>query len=325
MDNITPESVSQEFLRARRQADIDQLTARLLRREARLLPFDAIRRSLREQSPRFKGTQQVPLDLIVGSVGRYNEMTRRFLPLSDSMRDRWIKVAGQALAEGWPPVDLYKVGNVYFVRDGNHRLSAARHLGYQTIEANVWEYPVDIFIDPNESLDSILIRLGEKEFLEKTALDASHPDHGITFTTAGRYADLLTQIEQLRLTLEGIDEQPVSLEEAAAIWYEIVYLPGIQIIRDSGLLNAFPGRTEADLFAWMSLHRDRLLAAYGDFDSLDDLARCLTEAYQEGPAARVSRQVRRLWGGDPLPPLAEPDGGEDSTGSVTTGSSLPCP
>lgn len=304
MTNIDAKISAQgEFERARRLAEIERLGAWLRGRDARLLPFDTIRRNLRQQSPLYRGIHQVSLDEIIGSVGRYSEMTRAFLPLSDSLKDRWVKVAELAQTEGWPPIELYKVGNAYFVRDGNHRVSAARQLKFPSIEAHVWEYPDDIKIVSSDTLDEVLNRFRERTFLEKTGLDRRRPDYNIRFTVSGRYQELQAQIEELRQKLELIDERGVTFEEAADAWYELVYLPAVQIIRESGLPESFPGRTEADLFAWMSLHRDRLGERYGDFDDLPSLARALMETYREKPVARVSRQMRRLLGSNELPPL----------------------
>lgn len=297
-------SAQNEFERARRQAEIDRLGAWLRGRDDRLLPFDTIRRNLRQQSPLYRGIHQVALDEIVGSVGRYDEMTRQFLPLNDSLKNRWVKMVELAQTEGWPPVELYKVGNVYFVRDGNHRVSAARQLKFPSIEAHVWEYPDDIAIGPKDSLDEVLNRFRERVFLEKTGLNQRYPDYDIRFTAGGRYPELQAQIEDLRQKLELIDEREVSFEEAADAWYEVVYLPSVQIIRESGLLSAFPGRTEADLFAWMSLHRDRLSEEYGEYEDLAALAHSLMNTYRERPIARMSRRVRRLLGSSELPPLA---------------------
>lgn len=292
-----------EFDRARRQAAIERLTGRLTGRDVNLLPFDTIRRNLRQQSPLYRGIYNIPLEQIVGSVGRYSEMTRAFLPLNDALKERWVKMAELAQTEGWPPIEVYKVGNVYFVRDGNHRVSAARQLRFPTIEAHVWEYPDDIHIEAADRLDDVLNRFREREFLDKTGL-REYPGLDIRFTTCGRYPELQAQIEEVRQKLELIDEHEVTYEEAAEAWYELVYLPTVQVIRDSGLLQAFPGRTESDLFAWMSLHRDRLRQMYGDFGSLSDLALLLRDTYRERLPSRVTRNVRRLLGGDALPPLA---------------------
>lgn len=295
------------FEQARRQAELDQLTGRLTGRDTRLLPFEVIRRNLRQQSPLYRGIQHVDLDKMVGSAGRYNEMTRRFLPLTNSMKERWINVTALAMSEGWPPVDLYKIGDVYFVKDGNHRVSAARQLGYPSIEAHVWEFPEEIFIDPNDKLDNILIRFSERDFMERTRLDQRVPDHGIRFTTAGRYSELLAQIEELSHILSLIDEREIPFEEAVDLWYEMIYLPTVQIIRESNLLSAFPGRTEADLFVWLSTHRHHLRETYGEYDNLIELAQKLGDLYGEKPVAKVTRQVKRLLGRDDLPPLQEPD------------------
>ncbi len=297
-------SAHNEFERARRQAEIDRLGAWLRGRDDRLLPFETIRRNLRQQSPLYRGIHQVPCEAIVGSVGRYDEMTRHFLPLNDSLKNRWVKMVELAQTEGWPPIEVYKVGDVYFVRDGNHRVSAARQLKFPTIEAHVWEYPDDIVIGPRDSLDEVLNRFRERVFLEKTGLRERYAVYDIRFTAGGRYPELQAQIEDLRQKLELIDEREITFEEAADAWYELVYLPSVQIIRDSGLLAAFPGRTEADLFAWMSLHRDRLREEYGDFEDLAGLADSLMKTYREKPIARMSRQVRRLLGSEELPPLA---------------------
>lgn len=302
-------SANAEFERARWQAERERFAAWLLGRDSRLLPFDTIRRNLRQQSSFYRGVQEVPLDLIIGSVGRYDEMTRAFLPLNEGLRQRWVKMAELAADEGWPPVELYKVSNAYFVRDGNHRVSAARQLKFPTIEAHVWEYPADIEIGPKDSLDDVLNRFREQLFLEKTGLQLQHPDIDIHFTIGGRYPELQAQIEELRQKLEFIDEREVSFEEAADAWYELVYLPSVQILRQSGLIEAFPGRTEADLFAWMSLHREKLRETYGDFENLSSLAQSLMETYKEKPATRMTRRVRSLFGGTELPRLEGLDDG----------------
>ncbi len=295
----------QRFDSARKKAFLDKMAASLTGRPTEMLPFDAIRSELRQQNPFYRGIQEIPVDLIVGSVGRYREFTRRFLPLSDSLRERWVGVDSLASTTGWPPIDAYLVGGVYFANDGNHRVSVARQLGIPTIEAHVREYPVDVQIGPDDSLDEALIRLGERNFMDKTGLEKMVPDHRIQFTSPGRYRELLAQIHNLRQILSVIDEAEMSFDDAVAAWYEMIYLPTVQIIRDSTLLADFPGRTEADLFVWLSLHRDKLKTVYGDYANLTDLAGILANKYKEGSIDKMARQVRRLLGLDDLPPLAE--------------------
>jgi hypothetical protein len=293
------------FEKARRQALIDQLTARLTGRDNRILPFEAIRSRLRQQNQLYRGVHEVELDRIVGSVGRYHEFTRQFLPLRDDLRERWVGVDTLTLAsDGWPPVELYRVGDVYFVKDGHHRVSVARQLNIPTVEAHVWEIPADVEINPEDSFDDVLIRLDKSRFLEQTGLDKRYPDHDLTFTTPCRHDELLAQIEDLRQKLTEIDGYEKSFYEAVEDWYELIYLPTIQIIHDSGLLAEFPGRTEADLFVWLSMHRHRLETVYGAYDSLEELATRLAELYKEGSLERFTRQVRRLLGSNELPPLA---------------------
>jgi hypothetical protein len=293
------------FEQARRQARLDQLSARLTGRDNRILPFEAIRSRLRQQNQLYRGVREVELDQIVGSVGRYQEFSRRFLPLRDDLRERWVGVDTLTLAaSGWPPVELYQVGNVYFVKDGHHRVSVARQLNIPTVEAHVWEFPADVAISPDDSFDDVLLRLDQRRFFERTLLDERYPDHNITFTTPCRHDELLAQIEDLRQTLAQIDGYEKPYHESVEDWYELIYLPTIQIIHESGLLAEFPGRTEADLFVWLSIHRERLEDVYGAYDSLEELANRLAELYSEGSLERFTRQVRRLLGRDALPPLA---------------------
>ena len=297
------------FDQARRTAIIKTIAAKLTGQETNLLPFADVRRNLRQQNPLYRGVHEVSLDSIVGSVGRYNEFTRQYLPLNDGLKERWIAVDDLATSmTGWPPIDLYQVGNIYFVKDGNHRVSVARQLKYLTIEAHIWEFPNEIQIDPEDNLDAIFIQLGGRNFFAKTNLDALIPDHGIRFTTPGRFNELLAQIENLRATLSLIDEHEMAYDEAVVAWYEMVYLPAVQIIKESTLLDDFSGRTEADLFVWMSLHRERIEDCYGTCKSLAELAELLATAYKEGSIERLTRNVRRLLGSQDLPPLQSPDG-----------------
>lgn len=270
-----------------------------------MLPFESVREYLYQKNPFYEGIVEVPVNQVVGSVGRNKDFTRHFLPLDDSIKERWVGIDSLARTKGWPPIELYQVGDVYFVLDGNHRLSVARQLKMKTIEAHVWNFPDSIHIDPNDSVDNILIRLEEQRFMERTGLNERFPEHNIQFTTPHRYHELMSQIFDLQRVLSEIDEEEMAFHDAVDAWYEIIYLPTVQIIRESTLLDEFPGRTEADLFVWLSRHQEGLRQEYGDYERLDQLAEMLAKIYRERGISKLTRQVKRLLGNEKLPPLQE--------------------
>lgn len=294
-----------DFQRARRRAKRAEFNARLRGRENRPLPFDEIRAELRAQNPLYEGIRQIPLGDIIGSVGRYNDFTREFLPLTESMQERWVSLHMLSGAQGWPPIELYQIGGAYFVRDGNHRVAVAHEIGMNTIEAKVWSFPDEIEIDSSESLDDVVIELGARRFEDRTNLSELFPDHGIEFTVPGRYSELYAQIQDIQEKIGRIDEHPISFEEAVPIWYEIVYLPTTQIIIDEDLVSSFPGRTIADLYVWLSIHRTQLGERYGEFANVSELTKSLAERYKQSGFGKVARQVRNMFGAQELPPLQE--------------------
>jgi hypothetical protein len=298
------------FRRARQQARRDVLARWLTGRgDPQLIPFDAVRDVLREEHPCCQGLQQVPLENIVGSVSRYNDFTGHFLPLKESLRERWINVQSYAVSHGWPPVDLYKVGEAYFVSDGNHRVAIARQMGYDTIEAYVWEFPARVNLQPDESLDEVLIALEEEQFMAQTGLDQRFPEQSIYFTTPGGYREIQAQVVRLQQKLSIIDGEELPYVDAVDAWYEMSYLPAVQIIKEAEVMDSFPGRTEADLFVWLSRNREALRAQYGDYENVADLVQWVAEDWQPGHVKRLVDRVLGLFGRAkapiPLPDLAE--------------------
>ena len=252
-----------DFDRVRRKAFIQRMLALITRQSIDLLPFEQVREQLLLRDHYFRGLQEVPLDQIVGSVGRYRDFTRTFLPRSDGLRERWASVEDRVIEGGLPPVELYKVGEAYFVRDGNHRVSVARAQGGSDIEAFVWEYPSLVPLSPADDLDDLLIKQGQVAFLKKTELNRLRPDYQIELTAPGRYRYLLEHIADHRYYLGQMYGREIKAEEAVSSWYDNVYQPIIRAIRKQGVLKQFPGRTEADLYIWVSRWQFELSERYG--------------------------------------------------------------
>lgn len=260
-------ATDQAFTRARRAAFIQDILAPLRNQPADLLPFDDVRRTLQLESAAYEGVQQVELGLIVGSVARYHDFNRAFRPRTQALRERWERAMDSH--ERLPPIELYRVGEVFFVVDGHHRVSVAREAGARTIEAKVWEYETRVPVESNDALNDILIRQEYREFLEQTHLDINRPKQRLVFTVPGRYLQLGAEIAQHREWLDRQHIYTVSYEEAAADWFDNVYAPMVEVIQAQKVLAEFPGRTEADLAAYILRYRNVLQDRSGQIPPAD--------------------------------------------------------
>ncbi len=273
-----------DWERARQAAILEEILGAFSPGSVDLLSFEDVKRRLRLGQKNYKGLQDIEISRIRGSVGRYRDFTRTFLPRREDLRERWQRVDAVAVSRGYLPIEVYQVGEAYFVLDGNHRVSVARQNGASTIQAHVWEFPTPAGLSAQADLDELLIKAEYADFLEHTRLDETQPDLDIQFTAPGHYRELEYQIALYRQVLEKIDGEPISYPEAAAAWYEMIYTPAVQIIQQRGILKRFPGRTEADLFIWVWQHHKELKAR-----GIASLSQAADEV------ARASSPLRRLW------------------------------
>lgn len=262
--SISVAEAARNFSRARMNAFWEEVWGFLTRKNIDLLRFEEVKQRLRLRDERYLGLQEIPVEKIAGSVGRYKDFTRTFLPRTNAVRSRWQRLDAMARgAEGFPPIEAYKVDDVYFVVDGNHRVSVARQLGMTTIEAFVTEYPTAVPLEPDMTTSDLIKMEGYAEFLRQTKLEQLRPDSQVLLTEPDRYRQVLEHI-RVHQYFMGIDQQrPITWEEAVAGWYDSVYMPMIEMIRNYNVLEQFPGRTEADLYAWLIKHQEALRLHHG--------------------------------------------------------------
>lgn len=262
-----------------------------------LLSFDQVHELLRGRAEIDRGTQAIEISRIIGSVGRYRDFDRAFLPLEGANSERWkrLDIAMNEL-RNLPPIDVYQIGEVYFVRDGNHRVSVAKANGLDTIEAHVTEIPSVVSLTSETDVDDLIIKVEYAQFLKQTQLDETRPQQNIELTEPGRYGILLEHIEVHRYYL-GLDwgREP-TLAEAALSWYDTVYLPVIQGIQESGVLKEFPRRTEADLYIWIAYHRERLKERYGEMPPDREVAAGLGDRFGGRGIGRFVKMIARAIG-----------------------------
>jgi hypothetical protein len=255
MSDILDQQARNDFQRARFKAFMNRVWASVSGKPTTLLSYDEIKEKLRIGGPIYRGVQTVQVDQIAGSLNRYHEFDRVFLPASDTLANRWQSVNRAFYQEiSLPPVVLYKVGQVYFVVDGHHRVSVAREQGQLYIEAEVRECSTRINITADLKPEDLEILEDKVHFLERTGLDRLRPDSYIKLTIPDGFERMLEHIA-VHGYFMGLDlQRDISEEEAIVDWYDRVYLPIIEVIRDTNILQEFPEKTEGDLYLWVLDH-----------------------------------------------------------------------
>jgi nucleotide-binding universal stress UspA family protein len=287
----------QDFHYARQKAGIQEVLARLTGRSTQLLSYEDVAEKLKLQVRTERGLQNIPLDSIIGSVGRYTDFTRSFLPRSNDDQDRWAGVKAAMESDvGLPPIDVYKVGEVYFVIDGNHRVSIARQEGFNSIQARVIEFQTDITLTPDVQPDDLILKAEYAQFLNATRIHETRPNVDLSVTSCCQYDKLMEEIRVSQYLLQEEGKQDATLQDSAAYWYDATYIPLAEIIRARGLLHWFPGRTVTDLYIWVSENRAALERELG-WQIQSDIAATdliLERSVTSGPGEwRKSRTVTR--------------------------------
>jgi len=283
----------EDFFEARRRAFWNEVFSFLGGRSNRLLSWDEVRGKLGLRGQVYRGVQAVPLNKIIGSVGRYRDFDRVFLPTQDRTADRWRSIARAHYDDvSLPPVKLYQVGDAYFVLDGNHRVSVARERGMEFVDAEVIEAKPKVPVTAELDADDLEIKGEYTRFLERTRLDKLRPDQRIEFTIGGGYERLLQHIAVHRYFMGLEQERFIPEDEAVCDWYDNLYLPMVRIIREKDILTDFPGRTEADLYLWIMDHQHYLREQWGPGVETTQAAEHFADHYTTRPVKRILHTLR---------------------------------
>jgi hypothetical protein len=284
-----------DYDHARRLAFWNAVLAFVTGRTNRLLSWEAVSGKLGVRERIYRGLQSVPLAKIVGSVGRFQDFDRAFMPTTKGLAARWRSIAQAHYDDvSLPPIKLYRVGDVFFVLDGNHRVSVAKEQGIRFIDAEVTEIETRVPVRGVLDADNLEIKGEYVRFLEQTQLDRLRPDQHIEFTIGGGYDRLLELIALHRLAMGEEGQRSVSDGEAVADWYDHEYVPLIQIIRDQAILVDFPGRTEADLYLWITDHQHVLRELCGPSVIIERAAQRFAERHAAPPIRRAAYALRDL-------------------------------
>jgi hypothetical protein len=251
-----------DFLRARRRAALAKLIARL-RGEPDdvgvVMPYEEVIEALGFVSERSAGYQVVALDQIVGSVDRGRDFDRRFRPTSGRSRGRWEQIAAAARrGEAFPPVDLMKVGQLYFVRDGHHRVSVARALGRTDIDAYVTDVHTRVDADNAMKLSDLPLKSHERVFFERVPIPAQARTE-IVLSERDDYDELAEAVEAWGFRATQSRGEPLDRPQTALLWLETEYRPVVAMLREAGMIE---GCTDTEAYMSIAAERYRLLRTH---------------------------------------------------------------
>lgn len=290
-DNIARD----DFNRARSRETFSKVLNILTPERQELLSLQDVRELLKPKGESYVGMKTVPIELIVGSEGRYRDFDKTFLPRYEYIRKRWENVDKAHLKDIiLPPIKLYEIGGVYFVRDGNHRVSVARTQGVKNIDAEVISLASEIAIRPGmtrQDLTRAVIAYEKKNVFDNSELGKIISPEELDFTATGRFEEILKhiQVHKYFMNLNRKDEIP--FVEAGKSWYNEFFRPIVNLIDEENLLARFPGRTRADLYMWLIKHWDGLKQKYGNNFPLEYAVQDYTEKYGRS----LRKQVRELF------------------------------
>ena len=273
MDTGFPSQDAQsDFGRARRRA-VGSSLARRLRREPGdvnvILPFDEVVAALGRKGERRLGLQMIDLDSIVGTVDRTREFDRSFRPTSGRVKRRWQRIAeAMRRGESMPPIEVYRIADMHFVHDGHHRVSVARHLRLEVIEAYVTEIITEVGAESDVRLHDLALKSHERLFFERVPLPAEHRRR-IQLSQGSWYAGLAEGVEAWGFRAMQARREFMTREEVASEWFKEEFEPVVELIREENLAQ---GLTDAEAYSRIVSLRYLLLRTHRwDEETLEQL------------------------------------------------------
>ncbi|MCR5724151.1 MAG: transcriptional regulator [Treponema sp.] len=287
-----------DFSKAHNRALFNEVQHFLNPDEAMLISFSDIKKLLKPQGEVYKGMQVVPVDRIIGSEGRYRDFDNRFFPKNLHLKARWEHIDMAHIQDiPLPPITLYELGGVYFVRDGNHRVSVAKTKGIEYIDAEVVSLQSEIKLHPGDSFEKMtrqVIEYEKRVFYAETNFGDITDFWRLDFSVPGQYDVIYNHILTHKYYLNMNQEEEISLTDAIMSWFTTVYIPVIQIIESHNIMRSFRGRTKSDMYVWIIKYWDELKQKFGDGFSLDETATVFKRKYVRSPLRILLNKVAQL-------------------------------
>ena len=293
-DIYTQRSID-DFYKARNKALFNDLQHFLVPDESKLLSFSEIKKMLKPQNEVYMGMKAVPVKDIVGSEGRYHDFDNHFFPRNMHLKNRWTSIDKAHLKNIiLPPIVLYEISGLYFVRDGNHRVSVAKAQGVEMIDAEIVSLQSEIKLKPGMTIRQIqkaVIQYEKRVFYNETGFGDITDCWNLDFSSPGQYDVLYQHIQIHKYFINQASTEEISMEDAILSWYHTLYIPIVNVIKHRHILRKFKHRTPADLYVWIVKYWDELKKKFGETVSIDSAANEFTEKFGEGTIKRLWRKI----------------------------------
>ena len=295
---LVDKTAEEDFNKARNKALFNEIQHFLSPEEASLISLNDVKQLLRPTNETYVGMKVVPIEKIVGSEGRYNDFDNHFFPKSSHLRNRWQHVDEAAIKDIiLPPIKVYEISGLYFVRDGNHRVSVAKSRGTEFIDAEVVSLQSEIKLNKPKNMPDIIkqiINYEKRVFYSETNFGDITDYWCLDFTRTGRYDVIYNHILTHKYYLNQGKNEEVSMTDAILSWFNTVYLPIVTSVRECHILHTFPHRTLADMYVWIVRYWDSLKQNFGEDVSIDKAVQDFGKYYQLPLYKRIKNFFTRI-------------------------------
>ena len=288
-----------DFLKARNKALMNELQHFLKPEESYMISFKEIKALVKPQNETYLGMKVIPVAKIIGSEGRYNDFDNQFFPKNMYLKERWAHVDEAIIKDiVLPPIKVYELGGLYFVRDGNHRVSVAKAKGVDMIDAEVVSLQTEIKLLPVRSLAGMLkqiINYEKRNFYFETNFGDITDYWCLDFSSAGQYDVIYNHILTHKYFLNERQTDEIPLADAVLSWFDTVYMPIIACAKKYRIMQYVKKRTESDLYVWITRYYEDLKKRYSDYIPIDTVMLDLRNEYKFSFFKRLLNRIKKLF------------------------------
>lgn len=293
---MLPEAES-DFARARNKALFNEIQHLLTPEEAAMISLKAVRKVIKTQSETYIGMKVIPINKIVGSEGRYRDFDNQFFPKRSIIKERWEHVDEAVIKDiVLPPIKVYELGGLYFVRDGNHRVSVAKSKGVEFIDAEVVSLQTEIKLSPARTLNGMMkqiISYEKRNFYFETNFGDITDYWVLDFSTAGQYDVIYNHILTHKYFINQNQTEEIPMEDAILSWFNNVYLPVVTTIQKYKIMKYFRKNTVSDLYVWIITFYDELKKKFGDGLPLEQIVNDIKREKKISLLSRVRNFIKK--------------------------------